>query len=80
MTMTIEQSKRRAIMTLAQFRARNAVKEELKKQRVRIADVEAKEITSWAQVYLEDHAELIAEAKAIVDRWRWGPRGGLRIR
>jgi hypothetical protein len=85
MTVAMVQAQRRAIITLAQLRARNAVKEELKRQRVRLADVEAKEITSWAQVYLDDHAEqLIAEAKSIVDLWasqgRFGPRGGFRPR
>jgi hypothetical protein len=38
-----------ATFVLAQQCARNAVKEELKRQRVRIADVEAKEITERAQ-------------------------------
>jgi hypothetical protein len=81
MTPTIEQSKRRAIWTLAQRRARHVVKAELHKQGVRLVEVAAKEISSWAQVYLEDHAaELIAEAKAIVDRWHFGPRGGFRAR
>jgi hypothetical protein len=49
--------------------ARGAVKEALKKQRMRLADVDAKEISSWALVYLEDHPELIAEAKPVIEAW-----------
>jgi hypothetical protein len=39
----------RASFVLALQRARGAVKEELKRQRARIADVEAKEITERAR-------------------------------
>lgn len=56
-------------MTLAMQRARGAVKEELKKQRVRIADVEAREITARAREYLEAHPELIAEARLVIESW-----------
>jgi hypothetical protein len=59
----------RASFVLALERARNAVKEELKKQRVRIADVEAKEITARAREYLEAHPELVAEARPVVESW-----------
>jgi hypothetical protein len=78
--LTIAQRQRMAIMTLAQLRARNAVKEELKRLQVRLADVAVKDITSWAQVYLEDHPELVAEAKLVVDRWHFGKRGAIRFR
>ena len=57
------------IMTEAMRKARGAVKEELKRHRVRLADVDAKDITSWAMVYIEDHPELIAEAKLAVSEW-----------
>ena len=42
-----------ASIVLALQRARNAVKEELKRQRRRLADVEAKEITALAREYLD---------------------------
>jgi hypothetical protein len=58
-----------ATFVLAQQRARNAVKEELKRQRVRIADVEAKEITERARDYLIAHPELVAEARPVVESW-----------
>jgi hypothetical protein len=54
---------------LAMQRARGAVKEELKRQRVRIADVEAKEITERARDYLIAHPELVAEARPVVESW-----------
>lgn len=54
---------------LAQLRARNAVKAELRKRGVRVADLAAREISSWARVYLDDHPELIAQARPIVEAW-----------
>jgi hypothetical protein len=41
----------------------------LKGQRVRIADVEAKEITARAKDYLIAHPELIADARPVVESW-----------
>jgi hypothetical protein len=46
------------------------VKEELKGQRVRIANVEAKEITARAKDYLIAHPELIADARPVVGHRR----------
>jgi hypothetical protein len=67
--LTIAQHMAMATMTRAMQLARGAVKEALKRQRVRLADVDAKDISSWALVYLEDHPELIAEAKPVVEGW-----------
>lgn len=67
--LTITQQIAMATMTRSMQLARGAVKEALKKQRVRLADVAAKEISSWALVYLEDHPELIAEAKPVIEAW-----------
>ena len=53
-----------AARVLAQLRARNAVKEELRKQGLKLTQYDAREITSWANVYLDEHPELIAEAIA----------------
>lgn len=54
---------------LAQHRARNAVKAELRKQGLKVSHYAAREISSWAQVYLDDHPNLIAEAKPVVEAW-----------
>ena len=54
-----------AAVVLAQLRARNAVKEELRKRGLKVSHYAAREISSWAQVYLDDHcAELMPEAIA----------------
>jgi hypothetical protein len=58
-----------ASFVLALQRARNAVKEELKRQRRRLADVEAKEITALAREYLDAHPELVADARPVVESW-----------
>lgn len=67
--LTIAQHIAMATMTRAMQVARGAVKEELKKQKIRLADVEARDITSWALVYLEDHHALIDEARLAVSGW-----------
>jgi hypothetical protein len=53
-----------ASFILAMQRARGAVKDELKRQRRRLADVEAREITARARDYLIAHPELVADGKA----------------
>jgi len=58
-----------ASVVLAQFRARNAVKEELRKQGLKVSHFAAREITSWARVYLDEHPELIADARPVIERW-----------
>ena len=84
--LTIAQRQRMAIMTLAMQAARGVVKNELKRQGRRLADVEAKEITIAARAMLDQPfgVALIADAKATVDLWhhqgRWGPRGGFHTR
>jgi hypothetical protein len=52
-----------AAQCLAMMRSRNAVKDELRKQGLKVAHYSAREISSWASVYLDDHhAELIPDA------------------
>jgi hypothetical protein len=58
-----------ASFVLALERARKAVKEELKRQRRRLADVEAREIRALAQNYLIAHPELVADARPGVEVW-----------
>jgi integrase len=53
-----------AAHVLAQLRARNAVKEELRKQGLKPSHYSAGEITGWANVYLNEYPELIPEAIA----------------
>ena len=67
-----------ASFVLAQFRARNAVKEALKRQGRRLADVDAKEITALARDYVSAHPELVAEAQPIVESWIAQGRFGKR--
>jgi hypothetical protein len=58
-----------ASFVLAMQRARGAVKDALKRERVRLADVEAREITERAREYLEAHPSLVADARPIVESW-----------
>jgi hypothetical protein len=52
-----------ASRVLAMSHARNAVKRELQKQGLKVSAYSARDITSWAGVYLDDHAsELIPPA------------------
>lgn len=67
--LTISQRITMATMTRAMQVARGLVKEELKRQRVRIADVEAREITARAKDYLIAHPELVVEARPVVESW-----------
>jgi hypothetical protein len=67
--LTIAQHVAMATWTRAMQLARGAVKEALKRQAVRLADVDAKDISSWARVYLDDHPALIDQARAEVQSW-----------
>jgi hypothetical protein len=50
---------------LAMLRSRRAVKSELRAYGLKPSHLSAREITSWAQLYLDEHAdELIPEALA----------------
>ena len=51
-----------AVMTLARWHAREAVKKELYAQGIKLAHVEASEISRAANRYVEDHPEIIAKA------------------
>ena len=67
--LTIAQHIAMATMTRSMQLARGMVKEELKKQRIRLADVEAREISERALDYLIAHPELEAEARLAVSEW-----------
>lgn len=64
---------------LAMLRSRNAIKDELRKHGLKLAQFSAAEITSWAHVFLDDHHETlipaaIAEARAMILRGALGKR------
>jgi hypothetical protein len=68
-----------AAKCLAMLRSRNAVKEELRKHGLKLTQFSAAEITSWANVYLDDHhetliPEAIEEARAMILRGDLGKR------
>jgi hypothetical protein len=68
-----------AAHALAQLRARNAVKEEIRKQGLTLTQYSASEITSWAILYLDDlrselMPEAIASARAMILRGDLGKR------
>jgi hypothetical protein len=51
-----------AVMTLARWHAREAVKKVLYAQGIKLRHVEASEITRAAYKYIDDHPEIIAKA------------------
>ena len=51
-----------AVMTIARWHAREAVKRELYAQGIKLSHVEACEITRAANQYIDDHPEVIALA------------------
>lgn len=56
-------------VVLALYRARGMVKDQLKRERIRLADVEAREISERARKYLEAHPELVADARPVIESW-----------
>jgi hypothetical protein len=74
----------RAVRVLAQQRAIKATKRAFPAQGVKIAQMSHREIVVAAEEYLAKHrAELINEARAIVDHWQaegvFGKRGGIHL-
>jgi len=51
-----------AVMTLARWHAREAVKKELYAQGIKLREVEACELSRAANRYVDDHPEIIAKA------------------
>jgi hypothetical protein len=61
------------------LRSRNAIKDELRKQGIKITTMSAAELSSWARLFFEDHqAELlpkaIEEARAMILKGALGKR------
>jgi hypothetical protein len=72
-----------AVVVLARQQAIKAVKQQMRSQGLKLPHIEHKIIVAAADEYLANHrSELIADARAIVDRWhaegRFGKRGGFR--
>ena len=51
-----------ATKVLAQLRARNAVKDAIRRQGHKPSSLTAAEIKGWTDIYVEDHPALVAEA------------------
>src|SRR5262249_15313973 len=66
-----------AVMTIARYYAREAVKRELRSQNIKLQQVEACEITRAANAYIDNHPELIAFAteryRSLVESGRLKP-------
>jgi ATP-dependent helicase YprA (DUF1998 family) len=58
-----------AAITLALYRARQAVKDALRRKGEKVSSFPAYEITTMAMAYLAEHRELMVEARATVERW-----------
>jgi hypothetical protein len=58
-----------AAVTLAVYRARQAVKDAIRRKGEKVSSFAACEITAMAKVYLAEHRELMVEARATVERW-----------
>jgi hypothetical protein len=69
MALTITQQIAGCTMTRAMMLARGMVRAELKKQRIRLADTDAKDIASQARAMLEAHPSLVDQARHEVEEW-----------
>jgi hypothetical protein len=58
-----------AAVTLALHRARQAVKDALRRKGEKVSAYPSCDITTMAKAYLAEHRELMVEAKATVERW-----------
>jgi hypothetical protein len=56
-------------VVLALYQARGIVKDQLKRELRRLADVEAREISERARQYLEAHPDLVADCRPIIQGW-----------
>ena len=62
-----------AVRVLAQLAAKNAVKNHIRSQGLRLWDFTSKDIVLWAEIWLAEHPEMIAEARAKVVRLGYAP-------
>jgi hypothetical protein len=65
-----EQRRRHAVIVLALQRSKRAVEAEVRAQGHKLAEYSSRDLRLLAEQYLDQHrAELMAEAKATVERW-----------
>jgi hypothetical protein len=55
-----------AIITLARYRARQAVKQQLWDRGIKLSSVTARDVVEAAEVYIAAHPELLAEAAEMI--------------
>jgi hypothetical protein len=68
-----------AAHVLAQFRARQAVKDQLRKQGLKVSHYAARDITAMACEYLSEHrSELLPPAIETIERWTLAGEFGKR--
>jgi hypothetical protein len=68
-----------AAVVLAQLRARQAVKQQLQRQGLKVSHFAAREITALASEYLAEHrAELMPDAIETIERWTLAGEFGKR--
>jgi hypothetical protein len=68
-SLTLAQQMTMATMTRAMMIARGGVKENLKREKIRLADVDAREISKRARQYLEAHPSLVDQARSEIAEW-----------
>ena len=54
---------RGAVKTLARMFAKNAVKNHIRAQGLKLWDFSSADLTLWAEIWLREHPEMITEAK-----------------
>jgi hypothetical protein len=62
-----------AVRVLAQLAAKNALKNHIRSQGLRLWDFTSKDIVLWAEIWLAEHPEMIAEARAKAVRLGYAP-------
>ena len=69
-----------AAKVLAQLRARNMVKDHIRRRGEKLSAYKSAEITSWARLYVEDHQQCLEEAKKMILAGRLGKRAQKALR
>jgi hypothetical protein len=80
----LAQRQAQAVRVLCERRAQEEIKDTIRRQgKIKLSKVPRREIIAMARErVMADaayRARLIAEAKAIVEHWQWGPRGPLPL-
>ena len=54
---------RQAVVVLAQQAAKNAVKNHIRAQGLKLWDFTSRDLTLWAEIWLREHPEMFAQAR-----------------